>query len=218
MTRVRANFARCYIHYREPLKGSSQVVRICVGKIACFLPAEGKQNSTSSPDFTQPGNGLLEIACIQFSNLKSILYRHLLTAVTRRFELHRQIWRIFQSTVLARCIICKANPSRPVNLQGSAYRLSRGVVNFVAAVAYHFCLALPAPFAQPGDLLIAEPCTFFIAIHCQALSDRNFARRAPKKFACCHKEPRTYDVHRRYIYGHCYPLVHIFSAEITPPP
>ena len=31
------------------------------------------------------------------------------------------------------------------------------MVNFITAVAYHFCLALPAAFTQPGDHLFAEP-------------------------------------------------------------
>ena len=31
-------------------------------------------------------------------------------------------------------------------------------MNFVPAVGYHFCLALPAVFTQPGDRLLAEPC------------------------------------------------------------
>ena len=30
--------------------------------------------------------------------------------------------------------------------------------NCVPAVAYHFCLALPAAFTQPGDHLLAKPC------------------------------------------------------------
>ena len=33
------------------------------------------------------------------------------------------------------------------------------MVNFVPAVAYHFCLNLPAAFSQPGARLILEPCT-----------------------------------------------------------
>ena len=33
-----------------------------------------------------------------------------------------------------------------------------GLVNFVPAVAYHFCPALPAAFTQPGDHLLAQPC------------------------------------------------------------
>ena len=41
---------------------------------------------------------------------------------------------------------------------GSAKRRSPGLVNFVTALAYHFCLALPAAFTQPGDHLLAEPC------------------------------------------------------------
>ena len=37
-----------------------------------------------------------------------------------------------------------------------------GLVKFVAAVAYHFCQALPAAFKQPGNNLLAEPCTTFV--------------------------------------------------------
>ena len=32
------------------------------------------------------------------------------------------------------------------------------MVNFAAAVAYHFCLTLFAAFTQPGDHLLAELC------------------------------------------------------------
>ena len=45
------------------------------------------------------------------------------------------------------------------------------MVNFVSAVAYHFCLAVPAAFAQPGDHLLADLCMLssfafvFVAIH-----------------------------------------------------
>ena len=34
------------------------------------------------------------------------------------------------------------------------------MVNFVPAVACHFCLNLPAAFSQPGARLILEPCLF----------------------------------------------------------
>ena len=43
-------------------------------------------------------------------------------------------------------------------LQGSAKRWTPGLVNFVPAVAYHFCLALPAAFTQPGAHMLTEPC------------------------------------------------------------
>ena len=33
-----------------------------------------------------------------------------------------------------------------------------GLVNFVIAVAYHFCLSLPAVFTQPGQSILANPC------------------------------------------------------------
>ena len=39
------------------------------------------------------------------------------------------------------------------HVQGSAKRLWPGLVRFVSALAYHFCLA----FTQPGDHLLAEP-------------------------------------------------------------
>ena len=52
--------------YRESLKGTSQVLRICNGKIqnCVSLPAVTKQNATFSPDFTQPGKSLIEIPCM----------------------------------------------------------------------------------------------------------------------------------------------------------
>ena len=45
-------------------------------------------------------------------------------------------------------------------VQGSAKRPSPSLVNFVAALAYHFCLALPAEFTHPGAHLLAEPCIY----------------------------------------------------------
>ena len=44
-------------------------------------------------------------------------------------------------------------------LQGSAKRRFPGCENFVPALAYHFCLALPAEFSQPGKRLFAGPCS-----------------------------------------------------------
>ena len=43
-------------------------------------------------------------------------------------------------------------------LLGSAKKRSPGLVNFAGAVAYHFCLAFPAAFTQPGAHHLAEPC------------------------------------------------------------
>ena len=45
------------------------------------------------------------------------------------------------------------------SVQSSAKRWTPGLVNFVPAVAYHFCLALPEAFTQPGTRLLADPCT-----------------------------------------------------------
>ena len=40
-----------------------------------------------------------------------------------------------------------------------AKRRSLGLVNFVTALAYNFCLALPAAFTQTGNHHLAELCT-----------------------------------------------------------
>ena len=42
-------------------------------------------------------------------------------------------------------------------VQGSSKTRSPGLVKLVAALAYHFSLALPAAFPQPGDHILAEP-------------------------------------------------------------
>ena len=44
------------------------------------------------------------------------------------------------------------------NVQGSATRWAPGLVKFAPALAYHFCLAMPATFMKPGAHLFAEPC------------------------------------------------------------
>ena len=46
--------------------------------------------------------------------------------------------------------VARANSGREHGreLQGMAKRWAQGLVNFVAAVAYHFCLALPAAFVH----------------------------------------------------------------------
>ena len=36
-------------------------------------------------------------------------------------------------------------------VQGSAKRRASGLVSIASAIAYHFCLPLPAAFTQPGD-------------------------------------------------------------------
>ena len=43
-------------------------------------------------------------------------------------------------------------------IQGRAKKWSPDLVSFVAAVAYHLCLDLPAAFTQHGDHFLADPC------------------------------------------------------------
>ena len=72
-------------------------------------------------------------------------------------ECTQQAWQLarvaeqYGSLSLSRLLLLQA--------AGSAQRWSPGLVNFDAALAYHFCLALPAAFSQPRDHLLAEPCS-----------------------------------------------------------
>ena len=47
-------------------------------------------------------------------------------------------------------------------MQGISKRPFPGFVNLVPAVAYLFCLYLPARFSQPGNGLTKIPCRFFL--------------------------------------------------------
>ena len=49
-------------------------------------------------------------------------------------------------------------PLRNGEAQSLAERRVPGLVNFVPAVAYHFCHNLPAAFTQPGTRLSAKLC------------------------------------------------------------
>ena len=49
-------------------------------------------------------------------------------------------------------------------LEDLAKSWALGLVNFVLAIAYHFCLALPAAFTPPGDHLLAKPCTYWTLV------------------------------------------------------
>ena len=45
-----------------------------------------------------------------------------------------------------------------VQVQRSAKVGAPGLVNFITAVAYHFCPSLPAAFTQPGASTLADLC------------------------------------------------------------
>ena len=45
-------------------------------------------------------------------------------------------------------------------VQRSAEVGATGLVNFITAVAYHFCPSLPAAFTQPGASTLADLCTY----------------------------------------------------------
>ena len=56
-------------------------------------------------------------------------------------------------------VLALSSKQAPASLGIPRARQSPGFVNFFPALAYHFCLALPAAFTQPGDHLLAEPCS-----------------------------------------------------------
>ena len=66
----------------------------------------------------------------------------------------------FQCMLITSASLCSAvaqqNLSILGSVQGSAKRRPQDLVNFIAARAYHFSLALPAATTQPGDHLLAE--------------------------------------------------------------
>ena len=70
---------------------------------------------------------------------------------------------------------------RSPSTTGLAKIRSLGLVNFVTAVAYHYCLVLPAAFTQPGDHLLAQPCTLTNLVRwpsrCRGRCSRNLKRR-----------------------------------------
>ena len=50
-------------------------------------------------------------------------------------------------------------------VQGWGNFLFPVLVNFVPACAYHFCLNLPGKFSQPGNGILAQPCTSEMVAH-----------------------------------------------------
>ena len=69
------------------------------------------------------------------------------------FHLMRKIKELWLRLINNVAFNSNSNPETSL-----AKRQSPGLVNFVTALAYPFCLPLLAAFTQPGDHLLAEPC------------------------------------------------------------
>ena len=73
-------------------------------------------------------------------------------------------------------------------VQGSTNRRAPGLVNVVPALAYHFCLNLPAAFTQPGAHLLVEPCTVWggklWGRFCEIFSESSTSRWAVLHLSC----------------------------------
>ena len=54
------------------------------------------------------------------------------------------------------------NTGEPSIVRISAKRRVPGLVNFILALAYYYCLALPAEFMQPEAHTLAQPCHSYI--------------------------------------------------------
>ena len=69
---------------------------------------------------------------------------------------HMSIFPVHQLTRFA----ISLSSSSDTHVQSSAIVGSPGLVNFITAVAYHFCPSLPAAFTQPGASTLADLCTY----------------------------------------------------------
>ena len=63
------------------------------------------------------------------------------------------------------------HPSLRLIIQGQSKEWFPDLVNFVPAVAYLFCLALPTASTKPNVHLLAEPCIDSVHAGCQFLTD-----------------------------------------------
>ena len=78
------------------------------------------------------------------------------------------------------------------SVQGWPKRRSPGLVNFVNALAYHFCLALPAAFTQPGAHLLAEHCTILsVTMKCTCVLNMRFCTSEAFRTSNLFKVPLT---------------------------
>ena len=66
----------------------------------------------------------------------------------------------------------------PLVVQGWAKMRAPGLVDFVPAVANHFCLNLPRKFSQPWAHFLAQPCTLF-GTFCSTKSTQPYIMDAP---------------------------------------
>ena len=64
------------------------------------------------------------------------------------------------SIYMAMRSICECSSVHHLQYRAQLKKWSPGLVNFVTVLAYHFCLALPEAFTQPGDHLLAKPCSY----------------------------------------------------------
>ena len=71
-------------------------------------------------------------------------------------------------------------PPSTIHLQGSDKRWSPRLVNFVTALAYHFCLALPAAFVQPvNSRALYHPSIPSLIVHSHSRQSRQFTPSPP---------------------------------------
>ena len=138
-----------------------------------FVPAVAYHFCLNLPEkFSQPGNGDLAQHC-NHATYHKFYYLHFLKCL----QSERGHWegagfhdlqdrrRGRRNRSLAEVRSLSSLGFDLCNLQGWPKRWTPGLVNFITALAYHFCLDLPAAFTQPRDHLIAEPRTILGTAH-----------------------------------------------------
>ena len=100
------------------------------------------------PPFSSFGNSTF----VLLASARAQLWRFILAILVRISMWLRQTWRLYKPVSPPFIWV------PPICIQGPAKKQFPGCENFVLAVAYHFCLALPEKFSQPGNHSFAGPC------------------------------------------------------------
>ena len=69
---------------------------------------------------------------------------------------YKEAFELFDKVSASKSQLCLLSIVCPCEL-GPEIKLARGLVTFVPAVAYHFCLSFPATISQPHTSTICRP-------------------------------------------------------------
>ena len=118
-------------------------------KVAFCLPAAGRKTQLSHLIFNQPGACLLEHPLYVFQDNFFNFRNGIIRLQARRGEEKQRYCRSNTSLSGNAMVPTQEKGCTYVILQGLAKKRPPGMVNFVPAVACHFCLNLPDKFSHP---------------------------------------------------------------------